>query len=142
MVQGFTFSVPIMEGWSEQWYWNIPAVVIVMGVLVPPFPMSPVLNAPPFAVAVCVVPELLRHATVCPTYTVAGFGSQDMVVLLATMVIVTSAVTGGVIGLDLLPPQPARTKPATANKDAATQGTALRALFMSPPDGEPVGWLP
>src|SRR5512138_3127835 len=53
--------------------------------------MLPVLNAPPFAVAVCVVPAALCQETVCPTVTVSGFGENEFAPFSATIVIVLSA---------------------------------------------------
>jgi hypothetical protein len=42
----------------------LPAVLIMIGLLVAPAAMLPVLNAPLSAVAVCVIESLLCHATV------------------------------------------------------------------------------
>jgi len=63
--------------------------------------MLPVLNAPPSAVAVWVVPPVLCHATVCAARTVAGFGEKDMLPLIPTIVMVTSAPPRGLVGVEL-----------------------------------------
>jgi len=57
-----------------QWYVNVPAALIVIGVLVAPAATLPVSNPPPSLVEVCAVVSPLRHATVCPARIVVGLG--------------------------------------------------------------------
>src|SRR5512139_1394582 len=66
---------------------------MVMGLLVAPGAMLPVLKAPPSALAVCVMLSALRQATVWPTFAVDGFGENDWLPFMPLIVIVTSAVT-------------------------------------------------
>src|SRR5262249_55240059 len=94
--------------------------------------MSPVLKAPPSAVAVWVVPPLFFQATVCPTLTVAGLGEKDELPLMPVMVIVRSAGVGA-IGFDLLLLlQDARNAPAA--KKATTKRTGTSFFIQEPPD--------
>jgi hypothetical protein len=65
---------------------------MVIGALVAPGAMLPVLKEPSFAVAVWVMLSAFRHATVWPAVTVAGFGEKDWVPFSPAIVIVTSAV--------------------------------------------------
>src|SRR5262252_3534965 len=95
---------------------------MVIGDVVEPFPMSPVLKAPPSAVAVCVVPPLFFQATVCPTLTVAGLGEKDELPLIPVIVIVRSAVVGA-MGFDLLPLLLHDARNAPAPKKAMTNRT-------------------
>jgi hypothetical protein len=47
---GVTFNVPFMLGWMLHWYGNVPAAVIVIGLLIAPGPTVPVSKLPLLAV--------------------------------------------------------------------------------------------
>jgi hypothetical protein len=93
-----TVSVPTIVGWNEQWYEKLPAVFIVIGLLVAPGAMVPVSNADPSAVAVWGIVSPLCHATVCPTFSVAGFGENELLPFMPLMVIVIAPVAGLEVG--------------------------------------------
>src|SRR5689334_15150463 len=101
--------------------------------------MSPVLKAPPFAVAVWVVPPLFFHATVCPTLTVAGLGEKDELPLMPVIVIVTSAAVPGDMGFDLLLLllQDARNTPMAMKATTKRMGTIF--FIQEPPDNPAKG---
>ena len=61
-----TTTVPCMNGWIEQIYVNVPAVVNVCDALWP-FWSTPVLKLPLLAVAVCALGPSLVQVTVSPT---------------------------------------------------------------------------
>src|SRR5512135_2919624 len=92
---------------------------MVMGLLVEPGAMVPVLNEPLSAVAVCVMTSALRHATVWPTFTVPGFGENEFPPFMPVIVIVTLAVPPacgvGDMALLLLLPHAVRTAASTSN---------------------------
>src|SRR5258705_11970671 len=90
-----------MPGWNEQWYGKEPAAVIAIGALVAPRVTVPVLNRPPFSVAVWTSVSLFRQATVCPTRRVAAAGENDMPPWSPRMEMTRSAVpvVGGTVGV-------------------------------------------
>jgi hypothetical protein len=108
-----------------------------MGALVAPPAMAPVLKPPPFCVAVWVRESMLCHATVCPTWTLAGFGVNELLPFIPVIVITTSAPL--LIGLMTSeePPQPggsAMAKARTAN--------SIQMGFVKTGGLEPLGSLP
>ncbi len=111
---------------------NVPAVFILIGALLEPGAMSPVLNAPESAVAVCVVLSLLLHATVCPTFIVIVTGAK----LKLLIVTVTSAeppvgVGVGVGPTGLLPLPQATANIATAS-ERPTNASLIERIFVPP----------
>jgi hypothetical protein len=73
----------------------------MIGWLVPPLGMAPVSNAPPSAVAVCVIASVFFQATVWPAWTAIVLGEKDM----PAMVMTTFAVALG-LGVEVAPVAP------------------------------------
>jgi hypothetical protein len=115
---------------------------MVMGLLVAPGAMFPVSNEPSFAVAVCVMLSALRHATVCPGFTDAGFGEKEFEPFIPVIVMVTSAdpdagggagdVTGvGEDGdMELLPPHATSVTAATNSPPSAAVNLELMVILQ------------
>src|SRR5712692_7291456 len=102
---------------------------MAMSPLVPPFAMLPVSKAPPSAVAVCVVPPLLRQATFWPTLAVEGFGENDMLPLIPTIVMVTSGPGRGDTGFEDFLLQ-AVMRPTDTAKSATDTPTTVERLII------------
>jgi hypothetical protein len=123
-----------MLGWIAQWYVNVPAVVIAVGVLVAPPPSVPVLKPPESPVDVCAIASALRQAIVWPTRMLIGFGEYELMPSIPWIETVTSAgVTGvvGVVGVDELP-QPANVKRPIVD-DKTVHRTARRIRITLTP---------
>jgi hypothetical protein len=75
----------------------LPAVANVIGALVAPAGIRPV--SKPLPVAVWAMLSALRQATVWPTFTLPGFGENDVSALMLLIVIVTSAVAAATVGV-------------------------------------------
>src|SRR5689334_18574606 len=103
--------VPFIDEWMLQWYAYVPGFLIVTVADDPPS-MSPVSNAPLFAVNVCVVPSLFVTLTFAPAFTSSVFGEN------ATPLIVTA----GLFARDVAAPA------ATAPRLSASSSAAVSAV--------------
>jgi hypothetical protein len=112
-------SDAVIWGWIVQWYGITPVEDIVIGVLVEPGLMDPVLKLPLSAVAVCVTLSSFFHATVWPALTVVAAGENAMLAI----EIVTSAAGVGEVGVAVLPPPQAT---ASTSSDSATPAKVSR----------------
>lgn len=124
-----TVIVPTIDGWIPQWYANVPRVDIVTGSAAPPATMIGVVK-----LFVSWMMSWLRVSTFfqmtrCPTVTVVGLGTNELLPLMPVMLTVTSAAGVGVgVGVDgLESPQPTM-EAATATSIAMC---AIR-MFMAP----------
>ena len=71
-----TVTLPVICGWIEQWYANVPAVENVT-VAELPLVIGPVSNDAPSAVAVCAWASEFVHVTVSPVGTVIEAGENE-----------------------------------------------------------------
>src|ERR671911_3132340 len=79
-----TTTVPIMLGWGSQWYGYSPALSKVK-LNDCPFPIIPESKMPSFEVTVCLPESSFTHVTVSPTLTSTGFGLNELLPALATI---------------------------------------------------------
>lgn len=118
----------------------MPAADIVIGLLVAPGAIVPVLKPPLSAVAVWDVLSAFLQATVWPAFNVPGLGENELLPFMPLIVIVTSAVTVvpagvplgevGVVAIEL-PPQPNIAVAATRANPAPPSSVNLMLSYSS-----------
>ena len=132
--------VAVMDGWMEQWYGTVPAVVKVC-VKVWPLPIGAEVNELSSAVTVCCVESSNFQVTVAPTGTVRLIG-VNMKLLISTvepplgaaepLVVAEPLVAGGAAVADGLAPP--LSEPPQPVARASSASTATRTKSGRPED--------